>query len=308
MTKIGVVIPYFRGEKYIDKCVYSIFQSAIDSCQIYIVDNDTKGLDCTNFPSESVTIIRCNPGIGYGRAANIGAFKAISDGIEILVITNQDTIFDKYAITSLTNEISSDTFLKVHIPIIKIYEKSDIEPHFIRRVLSQTSYFEDVANGTLKNQYPVNIASAACVAMHSQVVNEIGLFDPIFHMYGEDDDFFNRLMRNNGRLSLIPNASIGHFHSLVNETQNQQKTIKYQQSISQDILRVRYNMTFIEYVWFAIKNSIRALRYRSLSDFLAQGKIHMHHLSIWRTLKSLNTESLTARMFNAVKKDRLHGI
>ena len=190
--------------------------------------------------SDSIKIIRTNPGIGFGRACNVGLQAAIEDGCDLLVIVNQDSYIGKETLRLFEEFMISQDGHVICIPMVYEYESDRLEYFMSRYVLAHTSAFADLYNGELKSVYDVRKATAACMCVSAATLKEIGCFDPLFHMYGEDDDLFFRLQRAGGQLKLLTRASLYHYHSGFSAEGTARSQIKTWKFYSTDILKARY--------------------------------------------------------------------
>ena len=51
------------------------------------------------------------------------------------------------------------------------------------------------------------------MAVKAEAINTIGLFDPLYFMYSEDDDFCRRVNKCGYQTALVPSAKVFHAHS-----------------------------------------------------------------------------------------------
>lgn len=204
---VHIVVPYYRGERFIFKCVGSLLQQTVPT-MIWVVDNDPSGLQHA-FDPERVNVIRTKKGIGYGRAANIGVYRAISEGASKLVVSNQDVIFEREAIEKLRISNSSD----IYLPVILNYGDDNLSTYFVRVSEQKNGLKVSDIDTEADREIPVKHGYGACLAFSGKLVDEIGLFDPVFLMYGEDEDLFHRVRKAGGELKLCTGSRVHHYHS-----------------------------------------------------------------------------------------------
>ena len=298
---LAVVIPYYQGENYINACLETINSSSITPERIYIVDNDPTGLQTTLRESNCI-VIKTASAIGFGRACNIGVYQAIQDGATQIILTNQDVVFKPDAIEHLCSTLEVLEQNDICLPMSMNYELSSIEPHFANRTLIATSYFKDVSSNINHATYDVTLAGAACIAFKSHTIQHIGLFDPVFYMYGEDDDFFNRVMHNGGTLKLSTQAFIGHFHSNVNDEENR-KTISEWSRTSTDILLIRSGVPFSKYLYKAVRSTLGTTLREGILASLKKIQLHSRHLSNWSKIRSTDVETIKRRIKTQINTD-----
>ena len=226
--KIGVVIPFYHGDDFILKCIASLENALLpENCtlQILIVDNNispSRHLEKIQ-KYNNIIYLKTKPAIGYGRACNIGAQKAIEIDCDYLCLLNQDTLVDKNMIAKLLEVLLPEQNGLVCSPMIFNYDFSNpMEMVVTDYLLKNKTFLKDVFANKLKSSYEISTIGAACIIMHKTVVEKIGLFDPILYLYGEDYDFFKRLKRVEGKLLVVPAAKLAHRASM-NETNLQKK-------------------------------------------------------------------------------------
>lgn len=241
---ISIIIPYYHGEKYIEDCITSLQLNKLDtySIDIIIVNNSVRPqpiLATISNNYSNITIIEAPSQIGFGKANNLGYKHAKEYGSKYCVFLNQDTIVDKILIAELIKPFEYDSSVWFTGPQSFDYGFSRIEKHFIQWYLPQCpEYFFDSLNQTIKAFYEMKNLSGVCFAMPTEVINKIGLFDPLYFMYMEDDDLCRRIKYFNKKIILVPSARIAHAHSNGDE-------ISIEDDIKINLLKRRSRFIFI---------------------------------------------------------------
>ncbi len=222
------IINYNQYEKTID-CVNSVFETArgIDY-KIYLLDN------CS--PNGSFDILRREYGenpivdcfqseknLGYARGNNLCIEKALADGCDYILISNNDIVFEKGAINLLLRDIKSRDCLLIG-PALKTpagkYQISvkPFAPSFKEYVFSET-YF---SNFDRKKKYKsrffphefsyVYWVSGAVFMADIKLFEKIGFFDPATFLYFEEYIISEKAKRAGLKLGFEPTASVIHYH------------------------------------------------------------------------------------------------
>ncbi len=146
-SKIAVVIPFYEGEVYIKQCVVSLQKEQV-SCSIYIIDNSPSPSQLlARWAIEGVTIVRTQPKIGFGRACNVGAYRAVADGAEVVIILNQDTVVAPNFIEYLTRPLLQSE-LGISVPLVFDYAFTSFTKVYANTQFGQfKKYFYDVVSG-----------------------------------------------------------------------------------------------------------------------------------------------------------------
>lgn len=123
MASVSVVVPIYKVEKYLNKCVISIMRQRYRDLEIILVDdgsNDTSGKMCDEFASslEEVdipiyVIHQMNGGLSSARNSGIEWAMACSDSEWICFVDSDDTISEFFAEKLLNAVESNDADLAV---------------------------------------------------------------------------------------------------------------------------------------------------------------------------------------------------
>ncbi|MDE7379631.1 MAG: glycosyltransferase, partial [Clostridia bacterium] len=128
-------------------CVKSIKEKTNTEYRIYIVDNCSADNSVDIFKTEyngdeSVIILTSEQNNGFSAGNNIGIKRAISDGCDILCVTNSDILLINDAISILENKIKSDSSIGVAAPSIHS-PNSEEESQFARNKLTYANFISE---------------------------------------------------------------------------------------------------------------------------------------------------------------------
>ena len=86
-----------------------------------------------------------------------------------------------------------------------------IDVNFINWV-SQDSveFYSDIYFKRIREIYPITFVNAAGWLITRKCFEEVGGFDPLFFMYGEDEDFCHRSIFHGYKIGIVPSATILH--------------------------------------------------------------------------------------------------
>ena len=287
--EFAIIIPFFQGEKLITDCIQSISESTV-SGKIYVIDNDYDDF----ITDMDVQVIKTKPSLGFGRAVNIGLHEAHSDGYRIFIVLNQDTKLKSDALELLLNQIDDTS---VVVPSYYDADFAQPEKHFL-------DYF---LNGEIENNFTsirekqkleITRANAACIGFNNFVLEKLGGFDPIFKMYGEDDDFFTRLKARGSKIQLIPKAKVYHVHSLLSTNTVVKNKVLDWQATSENILDIRYNNQSVP------RTIIQFLR---LAGHKSKGLPDLFYiLKNWSIIKNKDIGEIRKRINSFIHQDRIN--
>ncbi len=314
---ISIVIPFYNDEDVIFPCVNSILKAQLKINKIYIINNSsiqTKIQDIFKKES-SVVIVNCKPSIGFGRACNIGAFYAMKDGAEIIIFLNQDTIVYPHSLKELIYPFEENNNISICVPLICSYENINIiEKSYLKMYIAPLhEMISDAIKGfKLKPYYEVKHAiSGSCLAIRSKDISNLGLFDPMIWMYGEDVDLFLRYKSQGKKSVIVPSSYVSHAHSHVSSKGRKLDKIKYnihknipysifKSQSKSGLIQLKQLLVFIlkDYAW-----ALNKLRIKLIIDFILID-ITLP-LRIFRSLKHRNIEKLKADIMHTLEKDKI---
>jgi GT2 family glycosyltransferase len=95
------------------------------------------------------------------------------------------------------------------------YDGQAVDNTFLKHYLPP-EYWNDLLFREPKDYYEVKSVAAAAVMLRREALLQVGGFDPLFYMYGEDDDLCWRLRKLGWTIGISPNARVRHWHGIVN--------------------------------------------------------------------------------------------
>jgi GT2 family glycosyltransferase len=217
--RVSVVIPFYNGDDIILPCITSILNGHLKPDKIYIINNSSTSTKIHSlFDVElSISVIDCKSSIGFGRACNIGAFHAINDGFDIVIFLNQDTIVYNNSIEELISPLKNQSSISICVPLICNYENNHrLEETYYKMYVAPIHEMvsDSITRSILKPFYEIKHAiSGACLAIRSNDIKQLGLFNPMIWMYGEDTELFSRYISHSKKSVIVPSSIISHAHS-----------------------------------------------------------------------------------------------
>lgn len=220
-VSIWVVVPYFAGHLYLEHLCASLRASTRRPSGIVFVDNGPAGarlsgraeFECVR--AAGALVVESATGIGFGRACNLGAVISAERGASHLVLLNQDAYVDPHMLELLLEE-QLRTLAAVVGPIQVQPQTGEMSLFYARNyfpgALDETGRLLDERKWPVKS-FEVGMLSGACLLAPVSVLTEHGLFDPLFTLYGEDNDLAERVRSAGLASRLVPRARLYHVHS-----------------------------------------------------------------------------------------------
>ena len=206
---IYTIIVTYNGKKWIDFCLGSLRQSTIQSIPI-IIDNcstdDTVLYVKRNYPE--AIVCEQNKNLGFGQANNIGLRYALEHNAEYILLLNQDAAIAPNMLDLCIKQSDGKSLLS---PIHMNGKGTGVDKSFRESpLLKCTALINDTFANTLKQYYICDEICAACWLLPASVVKQIGGFNPLFFHYGEDNNYYHRLVYHKIQNRIIPQARMYH--------------------------------------------------------------------------------------------------
>ena len=198
---VFVVVTY-NASRWIRKCLSSAQNQSGVTTAIIVIDNrsddDTSDIVRTEFPEARLTINKENK--GFGQANNQGISLAIQMGADYVFLLNQDAWIDQHCSRILAAAGRTAKSPGVLSPMHMEYEGS--RPHSCMATYLQRNP-SDIPAGEVIN---IPFVPAALWMIPAFVMRRAGGFDPVYFMYGEDDDLAKRIRGDGGEVLVVADA------------------------------------------------------------------------------------------------------
>ncbi|MGQ7945249.1 glycosyltransferase family 2 protein [Flavobacterium sp. WC2509] len=303
--RTSVIIVTYNGMKWIKDCLNSVLNSSIP-ISIIVVDNcstdGTAEFIKSNFPQ--VSLIDQKENLGFGRANNIGISLALKESSDYVFLLNQDAFIEKDTIEKLIKVSQENIEYGILSPIHTNGNATELDESFcyyISKSSGRRFVSDFVLNKIKKDIYNLPMINAAAWLIPKTVLENVGGFDSAFFLYGEDDNYCQRVLYHNFQIGIVPTVCIKHD----SENNNTKAVIKGSERYYAKFLnnfRISYsnvnndnykNVSKLKY--FFLKRSIISIIKFDLFDF----KVN------WTKANLLAKEDLEAKvLFNRQKGEK----
>jgi len=226
--KLSVIIVNYNVTHFLEQCLYSVFKAVKDiDTEVFVVDNASVDGSCAMVREKfsQVILIENKENVGFSRANNQAI--RLSKG-EYVLLLNPDTLVQEDTFQKTIDFMDSHTragglgvkmidgkgnFLpesKRALPtpavaFYKIFGLSRLFPHSKRFGKYHLSYLDK------EQVHEVEILSGAFMLLRRSLLDEIGLLDETFFMYGEDIDLSYRIIKAGFKNYYYPHTTIIHY-------------------------------------------------------------------------------------------------
>ncbi len=215
MSDVSVIIPNFRGEKFIRGCLDSLKEQTFTDFDIIVVDNlspdDSALIVEREYPE--VKLIKLSDNFGFSRAVNEG-IKASDSPFVILL--NNDTKADLFFVENLLKAIKTDDrIFSVSAKMLNMSEPDRIDGAGDLYCALGWAFARGKDKRAHRYEKTTDIfASCGGAAIYRRsILDEIGWFDEFHFAYLEDVDIGYRARIMGYRNVYEPSAKVLHYGS-----------------------------------------------------------------------------------------------
>lgn len=214
MNCFAIVVTY-NGLQWYDHCFGSLRQS-LDPVKVVAVDNASTDGSAEyihqHFPEVILPAQKEN--LGFGRANNIGIKYALDHDADYVFLLNQDAWIEPDTLQQLVQIAQAHPEYGILSPLHLNAEKNNIEHLLLQRLddfrTTDPALFNDLYFNRLREVYDTQYVNAAAWLLPRRTIETVGGFDPCFFIYGEDDNYINRVLYHGMKIGICPKVPIVH--------------------------------------------------------------------------------------------------
>ena len=225
--KLSVIIVNYNVKEELTFCLSSVQQALQDiEGEVFVVDNHSVDGSCdvikTLFPW--VTLIENAENLGFARANNIAIKKSCGEYVLLLnpdTVVEQDTFSKMLAFMDEHDNCgglgvkmldAQGTFLPeskrgIPTPWVAFCKLFGLYKLFPKSEKCNRYYLSNIPQDAVTE---VEILAGACMLLRKSVLDEVGLLDETYFLYGEDVDISYRILQAGYKNYYFPDTSIIH--------------------------------------------------------------------------------------------------
>ena len=283
--RVLVIIVTYNGMQWIDKCMTSVFNSDL-SLEVVVIDNNSTD-GTAHFIMEKypcVYVIDQGENLGFGRANNIGIKYALDQKADFVYLLNQDAYLQKDTLSRLIKVSKANQMYGILSPMQYNGDGSKLDTHFKNNLPKAYNASEDVVQ--------TDFVMAAHWLITQKCIKKVGLFDPIFEHYGEDNDYINRTVFHDFKVGICPKVIA--YHDRVDRKLSRLRALDifYRSKLA---LLTNINLSFFKAILVFLRKIIPALCAGLIH--LRPGEIKLHGSMLYSMLQK-STEIKRSRAIN----------
>lgn len=217
--KVAVITINYNQPEMTAECVRSILNSDYPEFQIFLVDNGSSEDNLGYFKEKlgaEITLLSIKNNVGYVGGVNHGMKNAAKISPSYYLIMNNDTIIDSCAIRELVS--AADRHGNECIVTGKVYDFYN--QHLLQSVGQKSKNKKrfwytplvnnDEDNGQFDHEMEMDMIDDVFWLVPKEVFEKVGLYSEYFFLYGEQNDYAFRAVRNGFKLLFTPAAKLWH--------------------------------------------------------------------------------------------------
>jgi GT2 family glycosyltransferase len=162
--------------------------------------------------SQKIKLIESKENVGFGRANNLGISLGLELNSDFIFLLNQDTVIQKDTVEKLLEVSNRNLNFGIISPIHSDGSGALLDVSFLYYINRQGENLisDSILNKEMKEIYEVEMINAAAWFIPKKTFEIVGGFDPMFFLYGEDDNFCQRVLYHNLKIGITPKTIIKH--------------------------------------------------------------------------------------------------
>lgn len=206
--RVYAIVVVFNGSNYLDKLIKSLRDSST-KIKVIFVDNNSSDRSISIIEdnlNENIILIKEQSNHGFSKGNNIGIQKALEEKADFIFLINQDAYIDENTVQELINSFELNGPNNLYSPVHYDYtgEKLDSSFNILTEIYKADLDKIDVEYGFIP---------AAAWFIPTAIIEEVGLLNDYFFLYGEDNEYVNRLKYFKRKLIVRTSSNIYHHHS-----------------------------------------------------------------------------------------------
>lgn len=228
--KVLTVIVSYNFMPWIDRCLSSLKDSSFPT-DVFVIDNGSSDdtINHLNVHYQWVKTHYSSCNLGFGQANNLGFLYALENNYDYVFLLNQDAWVEKESVKTLVDFANQADNFGIFSPLHLKGDYTGLDVMF-------SNYVSSVIGKDTPINYPsleisglqrVGFVNAAAWFIPKRVLQDVGGFDPLFFHYGEDRDFFNRVVFHGWDVGVVFDTSICHDRQAITKEKKVSRLTNY---------------------------------------------------------------------------------
>ncbi|MBC7694977.1 MAG: glycosyltransferase [Burkholderiales bacterium] len=228
MTKLSVVIVNYNVKHFIEQCLFSVLKASENfQCEVFVVDNNSVDGSVTlikeKFPQVNLIVNKTNTGFSVANNQAIRLAKG-----EYVLLLNPDTVVQEDTFSKILafmdahpeagglgvkmldgqGNFAPESKRGLPTPEVAFYKMFGFSRFFPKSKRFGKYHLSYLPEDQLSE---IDVMSGAFMLIRKSVLDQIGLLDETFFMYGEDIDLSYRIKKAGYKNYYFPDTQIIHY-------------------------------------------------------------------------------------------------
>ena len=294
-TSVAVLLVFYESEEHLDSLFFSLKNQLFRNFKIYAIENSKTQTSiaklCVEYPDAVVLPHQGN--IGFAKANNLLAQKAIEDGCEYLFILNPDMELTDNTIEVFFNLLERSRDVAACSSVL-LFGNAKKNEHIIQLFGQKINYKTQQKEFLFKNQnlskvdlpeeMEVDFVNGGSLFITSEIVKQVGLFNEDYFMYNDEMDLAYRLKKINKKVVVSSVTKIYHNHDWTENNKTGYYLMYYYMMRNRVLFYINYKLyvnLVIDLIKHLITLPVTVKWLTGLADFKL---VKYYYLGLWRGL------------------------
>lgn len=226
--KLSIVIVNYNVAYFLEQCLYSVERAIIDiNTEVFVVDNASvdNSVSLLKDKFSWVKLIESKENLGFSKGNNL-AIKECTG--EYILLLNPDTVVEEDTFSKCIQYMDDhpeagglgvkmldgnghylpESKRALPTPEVSLYKIIGLTSIFPKSARFAKYYLGNLSND---ETHDIEVLSGAYMFMRKKTLDEVGLLDEAFFMYGEDIDLSYRIIKGGYKNIYYPETRIIHY-------------------------------------------------------------------------------------------------
>lgn len=265
MKRVLVIVVTYNGRQWLDRCLGSVPSWA----DVFVVDNDSTDGSADDVAARfpQAHLLRSAENLGFSKANNLGFKYALERGYDYVYLMNQDAWLAPGALEALVAAAEAHPDYAVLSPLQYQDGYKAFDSQFAKLYHGSVEGMGSQTASEPDEVVEVKRVMAAHWLVPVGALKTVGLFEEeLFPLYGQDDDWCNRVRHHKLRVGVVPAAKAVHDRAQRQEAR--QKVIRRNYYIGSLVRLCDPNRPLWErFAFVCLFTLVKSVKYGSLLPF-----------------------------------------
>ena len=208
---IDALVIAYHGDQWLPACVEFVQAGQDPDARLVIADNHGNQTVGTLVDGGNIVALDLPGPLGFADANN-RALVALGFRTHLVCFLNQDTRSSPGWLQRAVHLFERYPSLGAVTPLMTTYDGRHWDPNFLDCAQAVPTVLEQLARPEEPEElYDVPVVTAAAMVVRTQVLREVGGFDPLYGSYYEDYDLCQRIRAAGYRIAIWTGARVAHY-------------------------------------------------------------------------------------------------